>query len=153
MTLWTPDGEVPVDRTKTTGSADTDTGDADDVVDPTAVADALGIPDLDALSPEDRERAEKMVAEMAEVQRQIVDAPAAQILANHVIGIYELAAIHLSQDEPKFGEARLAIDALAAVLEAVGDRLETVAPGLTAALTQVQMAFVQRKEEVDEGSA
>lgn len=133
MSLWTPDGEVPIER-----------GGPSDVADPKE--QIPGFPNLDDLSPEDRERAEQMVSEMAEVQRQIVAAPASQILANHVIGIYELAAIHLAQEKPKFDEARLAIDALAAVLGAVGDRLESVAPGLGSALTQVQMAYVQRKE-------
>lgn len=151
MTLWTPDGEVPVNRDANAHARDHahDHGhDHDHSLSAEAMA-AAGIPDFDDLSPEDRERAEKMVAEMAEVQAQIAAAPAAQVLANHVIGIYELAAIHLSQEQPKLAEARLAIDALAAVLDAIGDSLEAVAPGLRGALTQVQMAYVQRQGDTD----
>lgn len=133
MSLWTPDGEVPIERNKPAAAQPEES--------------LTELPDLDSLSPEERERAEEMIAEMVEVQKKIAETPASQILANHVIGIYELAAIHLAQEKPKFDEARLAIDALAAVLDAVGDRLEEVAPGLRSALTQVQIAFVQRMDE------
>ena len=60
---------------------------------------------------------------MAEVQRQILSVPAAQIVTNHVVGFYELAAIHLGQPEPDLDAARLAVDAMTAVLDAAGDRL------------------------------
>ena len=87
------------------------------------VAGRVGGPDLDALSPEERAQAEAMIAQMADVQRQILSAPAAQFVTNHVVGFYELAAIHLGQPEPDLDEARLAIDAMAAVLDATEDRL------------------------------
>jgi hypothetical protein len=141
MSLWTPGGEVPVDRNRQPDqpdqSAPPDEG----------LSGRTGGPSLEDLSPEERARAEQMIAEMAEVQRQILSAPASQVVANHVAGLYELAALHLSQEEPRFSEAQLAIDAMAAVLDAVGDRLDESGPPLRQALTQLQAAFVQRRQD------
>jgi hypothetical protein len=69
------------------------------------------------------------------------------VVTNHIAGFYELAALHLSQERPKFDEAQLAIDAMAAVLDGVGSRLGENEEPLRAALTQLQAAFVQRKHE------
>lgn len=136
MSLWTPEGEVPIEPDQPGGASDPGE----------PVADVMsGFPDLDEMSPEERERAEKAIAEMAELQRQIAATPASQVIANHAIGLYELAAIHLAQQEPKFDEAQLAIDALTGLLDATGDRLTQEGPTLRDALTQLQMAFVQRK--------
>jgi hypothetical protein len=137
MTLWTPGGEVPVDRNPQPEPAPVDAG----------VSGRVGGPSLDDLSPEERAQAEEMIAEMAEVQRQVLAAPAAQVVTNHIAGFYELAALHLSAEQPKFAEAQLAIDAMAAVINAVGDRLGENASPLRDALLQLQTAFVQRKNE------
>ncbi len=90
------------------------------------------------------------MAEMAEVQQRIAQTPAAEVIANHLMGFYELAAIHLSQEPPHFAEATVAIDALRAVLEALGDRLGDNVGVLNQALSQMQMAFVQLKQQTDE---
>ena len=137
MSLWTPGGEVPVERGGATSSTGGDAG----------VAGRVGGPDLDSLSPEERAQAEAMIAQMAEVQRQILSAPAAQFVTNHVVGLYELAAIHLGQPEPDLEEARLAIDAMAAVLDATEDRLGADGQALRDALTQLQMVFVQLRSQ------
>lgn len=150
MSLWTPDGEVPVGRRAATPSSSS-TGPADGPASgasPEAggadgVAAMLGAPSLDELSPEERARAEEMIAQMAEVQRQVLSAPAEQFVVNHVVGLYELAAIHLGQPEPDVDAARLAIDAMAGVLDATEARLGPDAGQLRDALTQLQMAFVQ----------
>jgi hypothetical protein len=141
MSLWTPGGEVPVDRNRQPEPGPADEG----------VSGRVGGPSLDDLSPEERAQAEQMIAEMAEVQRQVLAAPAAQVVTNHVAGFYELAALHLSQEHPRFDEAQLAIDAMAAVVDAVGDRLGDNAAPLRDALNQLQMAFVQRKNETAAG--
>jgi hypothetical protein len=143
MSLWTPGGEVPVNR-----SGDQPRDEPADA----GVAGRVGGPSLDDLSPEERAQAEEMIAQMAEVQRQIVSAPAAQVVANHVAGFYELAMLHLAQEQPKFDEAQLAIDAMAAVVDAVEARLGENGPALRQALSQAQMVFVQVRNET-EGSA
>ena len=71
--------------------------------------------------------------------------PAAQLVANHVMGLYELAAIKLSSETPAFNEAQLAIDAMAAVLDAVGPRLGDDRTPLEEGLNQLKMAFVELK--------
>jgi hypothetical protein len=139
MSLWTPGGEVPVDRNPEPQSAPPDDG----------ISGRVGGPSLEDLSPEERAQAEQMIAEMAEVQRQILSTPAAQIVTNHIAGFYELAALHLAQEHPKFDEAQLAIDAMAAVVDAVGGRLGDNEQPLRDALNQLQMAYVQRKAEAD----
>jgi hypothetical protein len=64
-------------------------------------------PSLDDLSPEERAQAEAMIEQMADVQRQIAGTPAAQLVANHAMGFFELAAIKLSQEPPQFADAQL----------------------------------------------
>jgi hypothetical protein len=147
MSLWTPGGEVPVPPRGQPSPPAEDAGVATPGED-AGVSGRGGGPSLEDLSPEERAEAERMVAEMADVQRQIVAAPAAQLVANHVVGFYELAMIHLGQPRPRFDEAQLAIDAMAAVLDAVGSRLGEDGQALTQALNQARVAFVQRREEL-----
>jgi hypothetical protein len=144
MSIWTPGGEIPVDRGR---GGDQGTGGAASAPapGPGGATGVAGGPSLDDLSPEERAQAEQMIAEMAEVQRQILAAPAAQIVANHVMGFYELAAIHLSQEEPDLAEAKLAVDAMAAVLDAVEAQLGENGAALRQALGQLQLAYVQRQ--------
>ena len=112
-----------------------------------APGDMMGAPDLDDLSPEERARVEEMVQQMAETQRQIAATPAAQLVANHVVGFYELAALKLQQQPPMLDDAKLAIDAMAAVLDAMEAQLGEDGAALRQALTNIQMAFVQLKSE------
>jgi hypothetical protein len=107
------------------------------------MADLTGDPEFDNLTPEEQAQAQAMMAEMAEVQQRIAEAPAADVLANHLMGFYELAAIHLSQQPPNFREAAVAIDGLRLVLEGMVGRLGENEPTLHQALQQIQMAFVE----------
>jgi hypothetical protein len=156
MSLWTPGGEVPVNRDRG-GGAEPPSGPprgapgpgldraalSDEVL--AEAAAAAGI-DLESLSPDERAQLEEMLLEMAEAQARLASAPAAEVLLNHLGGFYELARIHLSQDPPHFDEASLAIDALTAVLDAVEDRLGPDGAALRDAQTQLQMAFVQLRQ-------
>lgn len=132
MSLWTPDGEVPMDR---------DQPPAD------SAGAMLGAPDLSDLSPEERARAEEMIARMAEVQRQLLSVPATQIVVNHMMGLYELAAVHLDQPEPSLVDARVAIDALRGMLDAVGPALGEAGGELRQALTVLQTFYVRKSSE------
>ncbi len=142
MSLWTPGGEVPVDRGGNQGSTP-DRPMAD------GASGVAGGPSLDDLSPEERAQAEEMIREMAQVQQQIAATPAGQLVANHAMGMYELAAIKLSAEPPLFAEAQLAIDAMSAVLDAVGSRLGDDLAPLRQGLDQLQMAFVELKTRGD----
>jgi hypothetical protein len=122
--LWTPDGEhrLPDDRDGGIPPADDD-----EEFDPAAEAE--------------------LRAELDEARRRLAEVPAAQVVANHAMGLFELAAIHLSQEPPDLAEAALAIDAMAAVIDSVGDRLGPNAAVLRDALAQIRLAFVQLKQQ------
>jgi len=78
-----------------------------------------------------------------DVRRRLADAPAATVVANHAIGLYELAAIHLSAQPCALAEAALAIDALGGLLDAVEGRLGEDADTLNQALTTIRLAYVK----------
>ena len=126
MSLWTPDGERPVRPP-----------DAQTPLEP-------------ELSPEEAERAEAMVHELAEARQRLLDAPVSTVLVNHALGIYELAALHLTADEPQLAEAQLAIDALGGLVDATTGRLGEQEQTVADALHQLRLAFVQRRREAGE---
>ena len=64
------------------------------------------------------------------------------VIANHAMGIYELAAIHLTAPSPKLGEVVLAIDALSALVDGLEGRLGEPEPTLREALTQLKAAYL-----------
>jgi len=153
MSLWTPDGEVPIERGGAPGgrapqgapsSPSADSG-VDSGVDDATVrnaAAAMGI-DPDSLSPADRSRLVELVAEMAEAQQRLAAAPAADVIANHAMGLYEFAAIKLGTEPPQLADARTAIDALGGLLDTAGDRLGEHGRALGDALDQIRLAWVQ----------
>lgn len=150
MSLWTPGGEVPVERNRGGGPAPSAPHPGAPAISEAALAEAAaaaGI-DLDELSAEERAQLEAMMLEMAQVQAQLASTPAAQVIANHLGGFYELARIHLSQDPPRLDEATLAIDAMAGVLDAVEERLGQDGIALREGLSQLQMAFIQMRRDV-----
>ena len=84
-------------------------------------------------------------AELEETRRRIADAPASVVVVNHVMGLYELAAIHLSAKPPRLDEAVLAIDAVGCLVEGLGERLGAEYPTMRDALSNIRLAFVQIK--------
>lgn len=80
--------------------------------------------------------------QLDEARRRLAEAPVATVLTNHVMGMYELAAIHLSSRPADLGQASLAIDAVACLVEGLGDRLDE-ADTMRDALANIRMAFVQ----------
>lgn len=130
-TIWTPSGERPIRREPEPAS--------EAQPEPRA-ARAPGGP------PYGREPSqEEIEAEMAEVQRQLLQTPASVVVANHCIGLFQLAVLHLEQSPPNAEEAKVAIDAMGAMVEALGPRLGEDEPSLREALTQLRLAFVQRQ--------
>ncbi len=124
MTLWTPGGEHRPEP-------------------PRRDPDEPAPPDL---TDEERSRLEQMQAEMAEVRAQLLAAPAAVVVANHAMGLYELAAIHLTAPTPDLKEASLAIDALAALVEGLRGRLGEPEQTLADALLQLRTAYLEVRE-------
>lgn len=130
MSLWTPDGERRVER-------------ASDA--PLGAAPAPGQPGGAPLTADQEAEAQEIAAEMAQVREQLAEVPAAQVVANHAMGCWELAAIHLSAQPPKFEEAQIAIDAFGALADVLQGRLGEDEATLNDALAQLRLAFVQMK--------
>jgi hypothetical protein len=83
--------------------------------------------------------------ELAGARQRLADVPAEIVVGNHAMGLYELAAIHLSNQPPALDQAALSIDAFACLVEGLGDRLGPNAGLLRDALSQIRIAFVQVK--------
>jgi hypothetical protein len=140
MSLWTPSGEHPVDRRSesqpetpaTTGPDGDDAG-----------------PSLEDLSPEQRAQVEAMAQQMEEARARMLQAPGGVVVGQQALQFYELAAVYLSEEPPRLDDAKLAIDALASVVEKLGDRLGQVESPLRQALNQIQLAFVEVSKAAD----
>ena len=137
--LWTPSGEhKPTDALATDGGgpptgpdAGPDAGSGDGEREPTAE-------EVDALR---------------EVHARLVATPVEDVVANHALGIWQLALVHLGVITPPDADGRLpapnlaaaglAIDALAVLVDGLGERLGEHEATLREALTQAQMLFVE----------
>jgi hypothetical protein len=82
---------------------------------------------------------------LADAKQRLADVPVEVVVVNHVMGLYELAAIHLGAEPPRLAEAALAIDAVGCLVEGLGERLGPDAPTLLDALSNIRIAFVQIK--------
>jgi len=82
---------------------------------------------------------------MYAARNRLADIPAEVVVSNHVMGLYELAAIHLSAEPARLHEAALAIDAVGCLVEGLGARLGEDSETLTTALSNIRLAFVQIK--------
>jgi hypothetical protein len=117
--LWTPGGERPVSR------------------------------EAEQQPPELTAEQEELLGELEQARQQLAQTPASLVIANHAIGLFQLAAIHLDQAPPNLDDARLAIDALAALVDGLQGRLGDEEEALREALAQLQLAFVEvsRRQE------
>ncbi len=125
-TIWTPSGERPIPR------------------EPEPERSAAP-PSQGAVDPDDMSE-DELRAHMAEVQRQLLETPVSVVIANHCIGLFQLSVLHLEQSPPNLTEAKLAIDALGAIVEGLGSRLGQEEAPLREALTQLRLGFVQRQQ-------
>jgi hypothetical protein len=126
--LWTPEGEHRVPRQP---------------IDPSPPGGEIVTPGADDYDEHDAAERERIAAEMAELERELAEAPVEEVIANHCYGLFQLAALHLGQRPPRLEEARLAIDAFAGIVEGLGDRLGPAADTLREGLAQIRLAFVQ----------
>lgn len=131
MTLWTPDGDHPI---------------------PPSSNDLSGAP-ADELTDEQQEQARQMAHEMSEARQQLLEAEVATVLANHALGIYELAALHITAENPDMVEARLAVDALGVLVEGLEGRLGDGEPTLVDALNNIKIGYVQRANQIKQEKA
>ena len=142
--LWTPGGEHPVgDRRDPEGSGGgrSRSGRAPDDVEDDLSEDAEGVDEA------------ALRAQIDEARARVAEVPAEVVVINHAMGLYELAAIHLSAAPPDLTAAALAIDAFACLVEGLGDRLGPDVATLRDALAQIRMAFVQVKQSAEGAAA
>lgn len=112
--LWTPGGERPVGREPATAD-----------------------------EPELTVEEEELLGELQQAREQLARTPASLVVANHAIGLFQLAAIHLEQEPPNLEDARLAIDALASLVDGLVGRLGEEEEALREARAQLQLAYVE----------
>jgi hypothetical protein len=152
--LWTPDGEHKVPRPGEPGpeppSGDRGPGPGPGPRD--SGSRSTGPADLSAPGAGAGADGGPTDAELRELARQLAAAPPEDVIANHCYGLFELAALHLSQQPPRLDAARLAIDAMGLVVEGLGGRLGAHAATLADGLTQLRLAFV-RISDAPTGSA
>lgn len=126
--LWTPDGERRVER------AGEPPPEATEDFDPASLTE------------------EEMAAKLAELREQLAQTPVERIVAQAAYQLFEVAALHLSVVPPQLPQARLAIDAVAALAEGLEGRLGPDGEALQEGLTQLRMAFVQVSRGATGGS-
>ena len=147
------DASAPTDRSHDDDLDDDDLDEADldeldlDGVDLSGIDDDVETDadmdvDMDALQ---RDQVQAAQQAMEEARARLKDVPAEVVVTNHVMGLYELAAIHLSSETPDLAQAALAIDAVACLVDGLGDRLGPDAPTMVEALNNIRLAFVQIK--------
>jgi hypothetical protein len=129
-TLWTPSGEHPVERNRPEAA-------------PEPPPEPAAPPDEEPLSPEEQAAAEEYAQQMDAMRRQLLDLPAGVVVGQHALQFFDVAGLYLSQSPPRTEDARLAIDALAAVVERLGSRLGDAEVPIRQALHQAQLAFVE----------
>src|ERR1700721_2117782 len=128
--LWTPSGEhFPKKEGNDDASPPGDPRDDTDVTQTSREAPLTG-----------GQAAARAEGEPGRAQR--APTPAEVVVANHCYGLFELAAIYLSQTPPQLFQARLAIDGLGALLEGLRGRLGEAEPALLESLSQLRLAFV-----------
>lgn len=127
-TLWTPGGEHQVSR------------ESDKAEEAPHLVGAEGYED------DGPELTEEQIAQMEELEDRLAATPAGVVVANHAYGLFELAALHLGRRPPNLGEAQVAIDAMGALVEGLGDRLGEHATQLQDGLAQLRLAFVHVRD-------
>jgi Domain of unknown function (DUF1844) len=103
------------------------------------------------------EPSEDEIEALRELHARLAATPVADVIVNHAIGIWQLALVHLGvvtpPDEqgrrpaPDLASAGLAIDALAALVDGLAERLGEGEEMLREALGQAQMLFVEVAEQ------
>ena len=99
---------------------------------------------------EGREPTEQEIQAALAEARRVLHTPVIEHIGGHAMAMFELAALHLEreaatggEEKPDLAEAALAIDALAALIEGLGEKLEPYRAQLDGALNQLRMAFVE----------
>jgi hypothetical protein len=119
------------------------------------VSDETSDPDFDDINDDINDDNEDVIDDVqgsiAQTRARLAEVPAEIIITNHVMGLYELGAIHLSANPPDLRQAALAIDAVACLVDGLGLRLGEDAATMQDALNNIRLAFVQIKGQMTAG--
>jgi hypothetical protein len=104
-----------------------------------------------AAAGDQTEISQEQVEEFLRFQAEITSVPVVDLVANHAFGLQQLAMMHLMEvpnpdgtvTAPRLDEAGLAIDALSALVDTLGDRLGRHHDDLRQAVTELRLAFVE----------
>ena len=77
------------------------------------------------------------------MRAELANSPVEVVIANHCYGLFELAAVYLSQQPPLLSQARVAIDALGSLVTGLEGRLGEAEEQLKDGLSQLRLAYVQ----------
>ena len=113
------------------------------------MSDETSDTDIDELDPETADAMAEAERAMQEARDRLAEVPAEVVVTNHVMGLYELAAIHLSATPPDLHQSVLAIDAVACLVDGLGERLGDDYATMQDALNNIRLAFVQIKGQVE----
>jgi hypothetical protein len=137
--LWTPYGEQPVEPDRPTGGSPAG-GDAGSGG-PGRDGPAGPGPDPYGELPEEIDP-----EEMREMLARLAATPVELIVAQFAVQLQEIAVLHMSisgERADSLGQASLAIDALAELVEGLGARLAPNDEPLRQVLAQLRLAFVE----------
>lgn len=84
---------------------------------------------------------------------QVANAPAVSVITNHVVQLFELARIYLSQEPPKLVDAALSIDAMNALVEGLEGLLGENEDQMRAAVGGLRMFYLQIRAAYPEEEA
>ncbi len=85
----------------------------------------------------------ELARQMEAMRAELVNSPVEVVVANHCYGLFELAAVYLSQQPAMLTQARLAIDALGCLVSGLEGRLGDTEEQLRDGLSQLRLAYVQ----------
>ncbi len=140
--LWTPSGEHQPEPEPDPSAAGSSTRAASPTSSPPASAGGEATPEEEAAAREEFEA----------LRQELAETPVAAIVANHAVGLWQLGVLHLALEgdtTPRLDEAKLAIDAMAALVEGLGDDLGPNEQPLRDALAQLRLAYVEVKQRVE----
>jgi hypothetical protein len=148
-TIWTPSGEYrPRDDepSDATGPSPAPAGASGSP--PAAEREQFG----DTITPEE-------LAAIRDLHQQLRATPAIDVVANHVIQLFQLATVYLglgtppdesgAQPAPDLAQAGVVVDAMACLVDGLGERFGEHEHTLRDALSQLQLAYVQLADRSD----
>jgi hypothetical protein len=151
--LWTPYGEHRPEPDEGRDAPRAGTAAEDDALRDTATAEPADESAVAEQADESAVAEQADEAEMREALVRLAQTPVADIVANHAIGLWQLAVLHLGlggEAPPDLAQASLAIDAMGGLVDGLGDRLGEHAVPLRDAVAQLRLAFVQVSQAVQQ---